>query len=161
MATLFTGTFELFEGQQNDNVSMSWSLTDTNTLTIFNEGNTGIVTQLNFEQDVEVSTSNWRWTEGNYNLPGGNNISFDSNQSFKARPSPVKNGIQTGGNLIFQFEDVPDVGRVAMHVQSIGQQGLSASYVSRVDSTATTIPEPSGAMLLGVVGVLALTKRKQ
>jgi len=158
MATVI-GIFTLFEGEENEQVSINWSLTDTNQLTIFNEGTDGVVTLINFEQDVVVSTTSSQWSSDNKNLPGGNNITFNTAQSFKANPSPVKNGIDVGESLIFQFNSTPDVGRVGLHIQSIGDQDASASYVSSVN--ATVVPEPSVGVMMGVVGLSLILRRRK
>jgi hypothetical protein len=111
------------------------------------------------------------------NLPGGNNIGFDTTdptKSFSAGPNPPvsPNGLNPGQWLIINFgfdsgETLANVFsaldnsclRIGIHVQSIaiggdcgcGDDGPSASFVT---------PEPASVILFGI-GVLACWRRRR
>ena len=97
------------------------------------------------------------------NLPGGNNISFQTDKAFTATPPPTTNGLDPGESVVFLFTGsvydalvasiVSGDFRIALHVQQIGMNGSdSASFVS--------VPEP-GSALLGIMGTLLLLRRRR
>jgi hypothetical protein len=91
------------------------------------------------------------------NLPAGNTIKFSTSFSADSNPPVVANGINDKSEsltIIFTLvngKTTADVinaltsgeMRVGLHVQSIGNNGLSESYV-------TNVPEPSLVLLLGI-----------
>lgn len=102
--------------------------------------------------------------DGNLNLPGGSNISFDVESAFTAVPPPTTNGLDPGESIVFLFSStnynaliaslVSGDFRIAMHVQQIGvNAGDSAAFVN-------VIPEPASAML-GLLGTLLLLRRRR
>ncbi len=103
-------------------------------------------------------------SDGNLNLPGGNNIGFDVETAFKAVPPPALYGLDPGESIVFLFSGTNYDAlvaslfsgdfRIAMHVQQIGINGQdSAAFVN-------VIPEPSSAML-GMLGALVLMRRRR
>lgn len=97
------------------------------------------------------------------NLPGGNNISFQVDTAFVAKPPPTTNGLDPGESAVFLFNGsaydalvasiVSGDFRIALHVQQIGANGSdSAAFV--------TVPEP-GSALLGLLGTLLLLRRRR
>jgi len=103
-------------------------------------------------------------SDGNLNLPGGSNISFDVETAFKAVPSPALYGLDPGESIVFLFSGtgydalveslVSGDFRIAMHVQQIGINGRdSAAFVN-------VIPEPASAML-GLLGTVLLLRRRR
>jgi hypothetical protein len=103
-------------------------------------------------------------SDGNLNLPGGNNIGFNVESAFKAVPPPTTNGLDPGESIVFLFSGTNYNNliaslytgdfRIAMHVQQIGLRGNdSAAFVN-------VIPEPSSAML-GLLGTLFLLRRRR
>lgn len=132
-------------------------------LTVWNDGEDGVVTKLFVEDTqgmlsdasvVELPGVDYKVLNGG-NLPGGNNIGFVETVAFGPKPSPIVNGIGVGEEAQFRFawnsqdEDL----RIAVHVQSIGDQDASASFVSNVDLTQDNIPEPTSSLLLSIAGL--------
>lgn len=106
-------------------------------------------------------------TPGTGNLPGGNNVGFDESYLFNTNPPPSKNGIDPGEVLTVSFQSSQGYAailgalnsgdlRIGMHVQEIGTQGASATFVS-----TQAVPEPGSALLVGVVGVILLVRRRR
>lgn len=102
-------------------------------------------------------------SDGNLNLPGGNNIGFDVETAFTAVPPPTLYGLDPGESIVFLFSNtaydalvaslVSGDFRIAMHVQQIGINGQdSAAFVN--------VPEPTSAML-GLLGTLLLMRRRR
>jgi len=102
---------------------------------------------------------------GPNDLPGGNNVGFNATQALNAKASaPVSpNGVGVSEMLTLlytgTFADVikglsSGELRIGIHVQSIGDEGTSDSFVS-------VVPEPSTALLflLGISGIALLRRR--
>ena len=98
------------------------------------------------------------------NIPGSNNIGFDTTYGFSADPPPTTTGIDPGEQFVVSFANLTadefakavnsgDL-RIAMHVQQIGKGDWSASYV-------TQVPEPSSSLLVGIGGILTLIRRRR
>lgn len=98
------------------------------------------------------------------NLPGGNNIDFETSIAFTAAAPRPMNGLDPGESIVFFFggSDYHSVVagivsgdfRVGLHVQEIGACAEdSAAFV-------TVIPEP-GSALLGLLGALMLLRRRR
>jgi hypothetical protein len=98
------------------------------------------------------------------NLPGGNNIDFETSIAFTAAAPRPRNGLDPGESIVFFFggSDYNSVlagivsgdFRVGLHVQEIGACAEdSAAFV-------TVIPEP-GSALLGLLGALMLLRRRR
>jgi len=91
----------------------------------------------------------------NLNIPGTAAIDFEIDYGFIVNPPPVKNGINSGESLDIIFADINesiqdiiyafDDGqiRIAMHVQSIGSDEISAAYINDI----YIAPESSTAVL--------------
>jgi hypothetical protein len=142
-ATLATGELHTISGQIHQHISLTWSLEDDGTFSLFNEGQDGVVTMVNFDSSVMVSA--FEWTDTNKNLPQGNSIGFVSTYGFKPVGNPIHNGIDVGESSSFMFSTLPDQFTVGVHVQSIGGQDLSDTYVA-----SYTVPEPSSCAMLGL-----------
>lgn len=99
------------------------------------------------------------------NIPGSNNIGFNTTYGFRADPPPTTIGLDPGEQFTVTFGNTSikelkkainsgDV-RIALHVQQIGENAEdSASYV-------TMVPEPSSVMLIGLAGFAGLLRRKR
>lgn len=90
-------------------------------------------------------------------LPGGNNIGWNAEDDviFLPVPPPTKNGVNPGESLSFVAQGAPYTGRVALHVQSIGETAYSAGY------EATVVPEPAAPLALLAAIPVALLRRKR
>lgn len=173
LVLLSQGSFDKFEPDNVEipEVQLNWFLHlddmgNDLVLTVRNDGTEAVVTDL-FVEDLEGILSNAEVVDlpgvdyevqANGNLPGGNNIDFTETFVFSPNPSPIQNGIAAGEEAQFRFEwnmEEADV-RFAAHVQSIGSQDLSASYVSH-----TAIPEPSSALLLSFAGIGLACRRRR
>jgi hypothetical protein len=107
---------------------------------------------------------------GKNNLPGGNNVSFVATEmlnAFATNP-PVHNGVNIGESLILSYAgDFAQVLvalytgelRLGMHVQSIGRESTSDSFVT---SGGIEVPEPSALVLFcaGLPGFLLRRHRR-
>lgn len=102
--------------------------------------------------------------DNSVNIPGSNNISFNTTYGFKADPPPTTTGIDPGETFVVTFANTTvaqavkaihdgDM-RIAVHVQQIGKNDQSASFV-------TVVPEPTSAMLVGLAGLLSLVRRRR
>jgi hypothetical protein len=98
------------------------------------------------------------------NLPGGNNIDFETGIAFTAAAPRPMNGLDPGESIVFFFGGsvydsvvasiVSGDFRIGLHVQEIGACAEdSAAFV-------TVIPEP-GSALLGMLGALMLLRRRR
>ena len=85
---------------------------------------------------------------------------------FKALPPPTDSGINEGEELVINLMDAnlneiiyafnSGTIRIAMHVQSIGDDAISSSYVTR-----KVTPEPSTPMLLGLAAACMILLRRR
>lgn len=161
---------DVFEGVGDPAVELSLELSyDQNILKLLvinDSTNSSVITRIAFEDLSSVlfqPTIPSQWSiDNDVNIPGSNNISFDTNYGLKAKPSPVHNGIASGeqieiilpnvnkSDVLYGFEN--GTIRVAMHVQSIGPNSTSSSYT-------TLVPEPTVAMLGGMGMGLILFRR--
>lgn len=123
-----------------------------------------IITSTTVGPDNAVSYS---VASGGGNLPAGQNVGFDSDYLFQTSPPPAKNGLDTGESLTVAFQSLESYAdllgainhgdvRIGIHVQEIGTQGASASFVN-----VQAVPEPGGALLLGAVGVILLVRHRR
>lgn len=125
------------------------------------EDSAGVLTSPSFANsppDVVFNANN------SVNIPGSNNISFATTYGFTADPPPTTTGIDPGEQFVITFGNtsVTDAAkafengnlRIAIHVQQIGLNDKSASFV-------TVVPEPSTALLAGIAGILGLLRRKR
>ena len=153
----------VFEGVGDPAVELSLELSyDQNVLKLFviNDSTVqSVITKISFEDLSSILSqptipSQWN-IDNSLNIPGSNNINFDTDYGLKAKPSPVKNGIAAGeqieiilpnvnkSDVLYGFEN--GTIRVAAHIQSIGSNSISSSY-------STLVPEPTSVML-GIIGM--------
>ena len=166
--------FDLFEGAGGDGVEI--------TATISDAPNNGVEIMLRNDSDISAVVTSFAFDTGDIiimqpitsadwavsnaiTIPGASNIDFDTTFGFKALPPPTRNGINEGEELMIVLRDADlnelvqamnsGTFRIAMHVQSIGDDAISSSYVTRVT------PEPSVAMMLGLAGACMVLLRKK
>ena len=105
------------------------------------------------------------------NIPGSNNINFDTTYGFSADPPPTTTGIDPGEQFVISFGNTSVVDiilamssgelRIGVHVQQIGNNDGSASFVTTTSGPVTSVPEPSSALLLSFAGLSCLMRRKR
>jgi len=98
------------------------------------------------------------------NIPGSNNIGFMTTYGFTADPPPTTTGIDPGEQFVLSFSNTTVASaikainsgelRIGLHVQQIGENDGSASFV-------TTVPEPSSMLLIGLAGFVGLLRRRR
>lgn len=159
-ATLATGELHTISGETHPQISLTWTLEDDGLFTVFNEGDDGVITQVNFDSSFTVIENSVdtvpKFHGGLKNLPQGNLIGFTSNYGFTPQGNPIKNGIDKGEHETFTFTSIPDQFTIGIHVQSIGDQDLSDTYTA-----SYTVPEPSAAALLGFMGLGFIMRRNK
>jgi hypothetical protein len=137
-----------------------WVTNDMPTITsLFFEDGDSLLIAPSFNAAGSIGGVSYDYSPGG-SLPGGDPIAFDTVFTFKAKPSPVNNGIDPNevGSFTFTGSDYGTVLaainngeiRVGAHVQQINGSD-SASYV---------VPEP-GTGVLALLGVAALLRRKR
>lgn len=166
-------TFNFTLANLSNSTSSSWVNGTRPTITniYFDDSQLGLLSTpaiVGFQiQPPDNSVSYSVGTPGTGALPGGNNVDFEESFSFLTNPPPSKSGIDPGEWLTVSFQSSNSYQdilaaltagelRIGMHVQEIGTKGLSASFVS-----TPPVPEPGGALLLGVVGMIALLRRRR
>lgn len=166
-------TFNFTIANLSTNAQSSWVNGTRPTITniYFDDSQLGLLSTpaiVGFQiQPPDNSVSYSVGTPGTGTLPGGNNVDFEESFSFLTNPPPSKSGIDPGEWLTVSFQSLSSYQdilaaltagelRIGMHVQEIGTKGLSASFVS-----TPPVPEPGGALLLGVVGMIALLRRRR
>lgn len=94
--------------------------------------------------------------DDNINIPGANNIGFETWAGFSAAPPPTRNGINGGESMTVSMDAQNlDSLLIAVHVQAIN--GGSASYVA--DPWPGIKPEPSTPLMLALGGAMCLMRR--
>jgi hypothetical protein len=102
---------------------------------------------------------NYTWDKNPANLPGGNSIlpKFNSSSFASAVPPPADNGIDPSEwltlTLVGDFETVISAldsksMRIGLHVQSIGQESKSDSFVN--NGRYDIVPAPGAVLLAGI-----------
>ena len=167
---------DLYEGAGGDGVLITATISDAPNngveIMLRNESTIRAVVTSFAIQDANgvlsqpLTSADWA-IQNSINIPASSNINFETTFGFKALPPPTRNGINAGEDLLITLmdEDINDIIyafnsgniRIAMHVQSIGADAISSSYVTRT----TITPEPSTPMLLGLAGVCLLLFRKR
>lgn len=115
---------------------------------------------VNFHQDNGV------------NIPGSNNISFNTEFGWVADPPPTTNGIDPGESITFRFDGtLADVHkalsdgdlRIAVHVQQITDNDTSAAYVNDGPPPPPDdeVPEPSSGVLVFLTSLGFLIRRRR
>jgi hypothetical protein len=165
--------FDLYEGLGGDGVEITATLNESENngvdLILSNKSTiNSVVTTFAF-QDLTGSllqpTTTEDWTVNNtLNIPAEGKINFDTTYGFQASPPPTQNGINSGEELLIELMGMTlqemvynfNTGdlRIAMHVQSIGQDAISSSYVSRS-------PEPTIPLYLGLAGMCLIFFRRR
>ena len=131
--------------------------------TLFFEDAGGLLIAPSFNAAGSIGIINYTLQAGG-NLPGGNNIGFDTLFAFKSARPPVVNGVDPNETASFLFEGSSYVDvmaalnsgdiRIGAHVQQIGECAEdSASFV-------TQVPEP-GTTLLALLGTLLVLRRRR
>jgi len=165
---------DLFEGAGGDGVEI--------TATISDAPNNGVEIMLRNDSDISAVVTSFAFDTGDIiimqpitsadwavsnaiAIPGASNIDFDTTFGFKALPPPTSSGINEGEELMIVLMDADlnelvqamnsGTFRIAMHVQGIGDDAISSSYVTKVT------PEPSVAMMLGLAGVCMILLRRR
>lgn len=187
LSLLVQGTFEKFEPDNIPipEISLTWQLDldnnntvetsdDTLVLCISNIGTDAVVTSIHVEDLVGILSNPQVISQpsvdyvhsGVGNLPGGNDpgINFIEAISFSPTPPPTGNGIGIGETAKFRFDWNEEVAalRLGIHVQSIGEQDLSASYLAQpTEGEIIIAPEPSGSLLISLAGVAFLFYRRK
>jgi len=166
--------FDIFEGAGGNGVKI--------TATISDAPNNGVEIMLRNDSTISAVVTSFAFDAGNtiimqpitsadwavsnaIKIPGANNINFDTTFGFKALPPPTRSGINEGEELMIVLLDADlnelvqamnsGTFRIAMHVQGIGDDAISSSYVTKVT------PEPSVAMMLGLAGACMVLLRKK
>ena len=165
---------DLFEGAGGDGVEITATISDApnNGVEIMLRNDStisAVVTSFAFDTgDIiimqPITSADWAVSNA-ITIPGASNIGFDTTFGFKALPPPTSSGINEGEELMIVLMDADlnelvqamnsGTFRIAMHVQGIGDDAISSSYVTRVT------PEPSVAMMLGLAGVCMILLRKK
>jgi hypothetical protein len=162
---------DVFEGIDTTGISLSVELIQTQNselkLLVINDSTIqSVITQIAFEDLSSILSqptipSQWD-IDNSANIPGSNNISFNTDYGLKSKPSPIQNGIASGeqieiilpnvnkSDVLYGFEN--GTIKMAVHVQSIGSNSTSASYTS-------LIPEPTSTMLSALGMGLILFRR--
>lgn len=168
-----TIVFDLYEGLGGDGVQITATLSESenNSVNLILSNQSlinSVITTFAF-QDLTGSlfqpiTTEY-WTVNNtLNMPAEEKINFDTTYGFKASPPPVKNGINSGEELLIKLTGVTleemvynfntEQIRMTMHIQSIGEDAISSSYVSRA-------PEPTVPLYLGLAGMCSVFFRRR
>lgn len=151
-----------------NNIGIKSSITDI----YFDMGNTSLFSKISMYSDsgsgVEFDNS-----ANPANLPAGNTISFSSDFSGDS-PTPAKGvdklgewvtflGVLSAGKSLNALLDALKSGNfmVGLHVQSIGSNGQSDSYVNKVEVSA--VPLPAAAWLFGsaLMGFVVVSNRRR
>lgn len=174
--------YTLTQGPNANTFYFTIANTSNNSQSSWVSGTQPTITNIYFEDSLDLlsAPSIITWTAvapdnavsysvaaGGGNLPAGQNVGFDSDYLFQSNPPPSKNGLDTGESLTVAFQSLAGYAgvlgaindgdlRIGIHVQEIGAQGASASFVNM-----QAVPEPGGALLLGVVGVILLVRRRR
>lgn len=174
--------YTLSQGPNANTFYFKVANTSNNSQSSWVSGTQPTITNIYFEDSLDLlsSPSIISWTTvgpdnvvsysvagGGGNLPAGQNVGFDSDYLFQTNPPPAKNGLDTGESLTVAFQSLAGFSgvlgainsgdlRIGIHVQEIGAQGASASFVN-----VQAVPEPGGALLLGAVGVILLVRRRR
>ena len=169
-----TFLLHLYEGLGGDGVAITATLADSPNngvdVILRNESTiSSVVTAFAFEDSNSIlmqPITSLDWADTNVNIPAASNIDFTIDFGFKALPPPTKNGINEGEELVINLMDAnlseiiyafnSGTVRIAMHVQSIGDDAISSSYVTR-----KVTPEPSTPMLLGLAGACMILLRRR
>jgi len=172
VAPLLGQQFSLFEGDGDAGVDLSFELEQSGGNLDFIISNNSIinavVTKVAFEDNSDILTSISlppHWSVNNsLNISGSNNIGFSTTLGIVADPPPVISGIHSGEDLtlslahVYLGDFVPAINdgsiRVAMHVQSIGYDAISSSYVN------TKVKPEISTSMLGAVGLAATIFRR-
>lgn len=167
---------DLFEGAGGEGVIITATINDApnNGVDIILRNDStisSVVTTLAIQDSTGLITSqpfnSLDWEAVNsLNIPGASNIGFDTTFGFKPAPPPTRNGLNEGDELTIMLMDanVDEIIRafnsgemaIAIHVQSIGDDAISSSYVTR-----KITPEPSTPMLLGLAGACMILLRRR
>jgi hypothetical protein len=169
-----TFLLHLYEGLGGDGVTITATLADSDNngvdVILRNESTiSSVVTSFAFEDTHSIlmqPVTSLDWADANVNIPAASTIDFTIDFAFKALPPPTRNGINEGEELVINLMDAnlneiiyafnSGTIRIATHVQSIGDDAISSSYVTR-----KITPEPSTPMLLSLAGAcLILLRRK-
>lgn len=173
--------YTLSQGPNANTFYFTIANTSNNSQSSWVSGTQPTITNIYFEDSLDLlsSPSIITWTAvapdnavsysatSGGNLPAGQNVGFDSDYLFQTNPPPSKNGLDPGESLTVAFQSLGTYSsllgainsgdlRIGLHVQEIGPQGTSASFVN-----VQAVPEPGGALLLGAVGVILLVRRRR
>lgn len=174
--------YTLSQGPNANTFYFTLANTSNNSQSSWVSGTQPTITNIYFEDSLDLLSSpsiitytavapdnavSYSVAAGGGNLPGGQNVGFDSDYLFKTNPPPSKNGLDPGESLTVAFQSLESYAdllgainhgdvRIGIHVQEIGTQGASASFVN-----VQAVPEPGGALLLGAVGVILLVRHRR
>ena len=164
----------LYEGLGGDGVAITATLADSPNngvdVILRNESTiSSVVTAFAFEDTNGIlmqPITSLDWAEANVNIPAADTIDFTVDFGFKALPPPTRSGINEGEELVINLMDAnlseivyafnAGTVRIAMHVQSIGDDAISSSYVTR-----KITPEPSTPMLFALASACMVLLRRR
>lgn len=174
--------YTLSQGPNANTFYFTLANTSNNSQSSWVSGTQPTITNIYFEDSLDLLSSpsiitytavapdnavSYSVAAGGGNLPGGQEVGFDSDYLFKTNPPPSKNGLDPGESLTVAFQSLESYAdllgainhgdvRIGIHVQEIGAQGASASFVN-----VQAVPEPGGALLLGALGVILLVRHRR